>query len=188
MNRQFWRDRKVFVTLHGFKGGWLCLWLRRLVREWGLLVAAHGRALRTGACRRFGGQHGDIRERGKLAEAVARFAPDIVLHLAAQSVVLDAYADPVDTFSTNVVGTASVYRQRASIDRSMRSRERHDRQGVREPRLGVGVRDRQARWARSLLEQQSLRRARGECVPIPFSMLRVRPAGVSGLRVRVRAM
>lgn len=113
MNRQFWRDKKVFVTGHtGFKGSWLCLWLRRLgsqVQGYSLPPPTNPSLYERG---RVGDSvesiTGDIRERGKLAAAVARFAPDIVLHFAAQSVVLDAYADPVDTFSTNVVGTASV--------------------------------------------------------------------------------
>src|SRR5215470_15030969 len=45
----------------------------------------------------------------RLSAEMAKFGPDIVLHLAAQTVVLSAYEDPIETFSTNVVGTASVF-------------------------------------------------------------------------------
>jgi CDP-glucose 4,6-dehydratase len=51
---------------------------------------------------------GDIREQSKIADEIARIKPDVIMHFAARSVVLDAYADPVEAYSTNVVGTASV--------------------------------------------------------------------------------
>lgn len=113
MNREFWCDKKVFITGHtGFKGSWLSLWLHRLGAR------LHGYSLPpptdpslfdlASVADAVESTMGDIRESGKLADAVARFSPDVVLHLAAQSVVLDAYDDPVDTYSTNVVGTASV--------------------------------------------------------------------------------
>lgn len=51
---------------------------------------------------------GDIREQSKIADEIARIRPDVIMHFAARSVVLDAYADPVEAYSTNVVGTASV--------------------------------------------------------------------------------
>ena len=51
---------------------------------------------------------GDIREQSKITEEIARIEPDVIMHFAARSVVLDAYSDPVEAYSTNVVGTASV--------------------------------------------------------------------------------
>ncbi len=113
MSREFWRHRKVFITGHtGFKGSWLCLWLHRLGAQ------VHGYSLppptepslfeRARVGEVVESTIADIRESHRLSEAMREFAPDIVLHLAARSVVLDAYEEPLETYSTNVVGTASV--------------------------------------------------------------------------------
>jgi len=51
---------------------------------------------------------GDIRDHSKIAGEIERIKPDVIIHLAARSVVFDAYADPIEAYSTNVVGTASV--------------------------------------------------------------------------------
>src|SRR5215470_12102714 len=113
MTDQFWRDRKVLITGHtGFKGSWLCLWLHRLG------ATVHGYSLppptepslyeQAAVGEVVEAVTGDIREQSKIADEIARIKPDIIMHLAARSVVLDAYADPVEAYSTNVVGTASV--------------------------------------------------------------------------------
>lgn len=115
MDVDFWRGRRVFVTGHtGFKGAWACLWLRSLGAE------VHGYALQpptdpslytladagAGLAR---STLGDIRDLGALTDAMREAAPDVILHMAAQSVVLTAYEDPVDTYSTNVMGTVNVF-------------------------------------------------------------------------------
>ncbi len=110
---EFWRGRRVFLTGHtGFKGSWLCLLLQRLgaqVAGYSLPPPTHTSLFEAaGVDRVTATTIGDIRDHLKLADAMVAFAPDIVLHLAAQSVVLSAYEDPIETFSTNVVGTASV--------------------------------------------------------------------------------
>ncbi|WP_439543765.1 CDP-glucose 4,6-dehydratase [Hyphomicrobium sp.] len=113
LSRTFWSGRRVFVTGHtGFKGGWLMGLLHRLGAD------AQGYALAppSGPCvftaadvPRFGGStFGDIRDGPRLQAAMAEAAPEIVLHLAAQALVRPARADPIETFSTNVVGTAQV--------------------------------------------------------------------------------
>jgi CDP-glucose 4,6-dehydratase len=110
---EFWRGRRVFVTGHtGFKGSWLCLLLHRLgaeVKGYSLppptQPSLHDLA-RVGNV--VASTTGDIRDHARLAKEMQAFAPDVVLHMAAQSVVLSAYEDPIETFSTNVVGTASV--------------------------------------------------------------------------------
>src|SRR5262249_48367901 len=94
------------------KGSWLTLWLRKLgARVQGyslppptqpsLFARARLDELSCTAT-------GDVRDRSRLAGELAGFEPDVVLHLAAQTVVLNAYQDPLESFTTNVVGTATV--------------------------------------------------------------------------------
>jgi len=109
---QAYQGRRVLLTGHtGFKGSWLALWLARLDAQvcgialpplqprnhWDLLDLRAVRDLRF-----------DIRDAGEVARAVAAFAPEIVFHLAAQPLVRHSYAQPLDTWSTNVMGTAHV--------------------------------------------------------------------------------
>ncbi len=110
----FWRGKRVFLTGHtGFKGAWLSLWLRELGAELsGYSLAPQTEPnLYTIAGVRDGLADetiADIRDGAALAAAVRRADPEIALHLAAQALVLPSYDDPVETFSTNVVGTVSV--------------------------------------------------------------------------------
>ena len=113
MTPGFWKGRRVFVTGHtGFKGAWLCLLLERLgaqVRGYALAPPTHPSLFELAEA----GQGvdtltADIRDLDRLCHAVQAFAPDVLLHMAAQSVVLEAYADPVGTYSTNVLGTVHV--------------------------------------------------------------------------------
>lgn len=110
MTVPFWQDRRVFVTGHtGFKGSWLCLLLESL----GAKVGGYALAPPTkpslfdlaDAGNRVESVTGDVRDAHALSAAIARFAPEVVIHMAAQSVVLDAYAAPVETYATNVMGT-----------------------------------------------------------------------------------
>ena len=106
----FWKDRRVFVTGHtGFKGGWLSLWLTRL----GARVSGYSLEPPTepnlygavGLERHLTSTIGDIRDGRRLADAIAAARPEIVFHLAAQPLVRRAYAEPVETFDVNVMGT-----------------------------------------------------------------------------------
>lgn len=108
--QSFWKDKRVLITGHtGFKGSWLCLILHRLG------ASVHGFALdppttpslfveakinelvSSTIC--------DIRDFNGLMNTFKQFEPEIVLHLAAQPLVRESYKFPVDTYSTNVMGT-----------------------------------------------------------------------------------
>jgi CDP-glucose 4,6-dehydratase len=110
MNTTFWRGRRVLMTGHtGFKGAWLALWLHRLGAE--LCGFALAPATRPSLFETIGIEQlvqsciADVRNLAALQEAMADFGPEVVFHLAAQSLVLDGYADPVGTYATNVMGT-----------------------------------------------------------------------------------
>ena len=105
--------KRVFVTGHtGFKGAWLTAWLGEL----GATVCGYSDRTPTtpslfelaGLERHIRHVTGDVRDRARLGETMAAFRPDFVFHLAAQAIVSTSYSDPVDTVTTNVVGTACV--------------------------------------------------------------------------------
>lgn len=114
MNRDFWRGKRVFLTGHtGFKGSWLSLWLQSMGAE------VHGYALRpptetnlfTVAKIENGMESSviaDIRDADKLRNAMQAARTEIVFHLAAQPLVRRSYSEPVETYSTNVMGTVSL--------------------------------------------------------------------------------
>ena len=113
LSRAFWKDRNVFVTGHtGFKGSWLSMWLHAM----GAKVTGYSldpptkpslfEQARVGECVR--SIHGDVRDFAKLKSALEECDPDVVLHLAAQSVVRYGYDNPLETYSTNIMGTVHV--------------------------------------------------------------------------------
>ena len=113
IQRAFWRGKKVFLTGHtGFKGGWLATWLLDMGCE------VHGLALPPdtepsffalcGLGERMRSHFGDVRDSRVVAEALADSQAEIVIHLAAQPLVLRSYREPVETLATNVLGTAHV--------------------------------------------------------------------------------
>lgn len=106
----FWRGRRVLVTGHtGFKGTWLCAWLVRLgARVTGLALppgAAQGLFERVGLEGRIRSCFGDLRDAQVARNALHVAAPEVVLHLAAQALVLEGLRDPAGTFATNALGT-----------------------------------------------------------------------------------
>ncbi|MDD4018331.1 MAG: CDP-glucose 4,6-dehydratase [Kiritimatiellae bacterium] len=108
------KNKRVFLTGHtGFKGSWLALWLRRLGAEvYGYSLppptSPSNYALARVGDALTGETIADIRDRDRMAAAVAAFKPDALFHLAAQPLVRDSYAMPYETFEVNVMGTASV--------------------------------------------------------------------------------
>lgn len=108
-----WQGKRVFLTGHtGFKGAWLALWLQSLgARVSGYALQPPSEPnLFTIAGVADGMDHfiGDIRDLDTLRQHMQAAQPDVVLHLAAQSLVRKSYREPVDTYATNVMGTVHV--------------------------------------------------------------------------------
>ena len=109
----FWRDKRVFLTGHtGFKGSWLVLLLHRLgavIEGYALAPPTNPNLFELAALGELvDSPSGDVRDFELLRARMAAFGPDIVLHMAAQSVVLRSYSDPIETYATNVMGTVNV--------------------------------------------------------------------------------
>ena len=113
MNSAFWRSKRVLLTGHtGFKGSWLSLWLQSLGAELtgfalppptqpSLFEVAHiADGMRSII--------GDIRDLDTLQRAMQAAQPEIVVHMAAQALVRRSYQNPVETYSTNVMGTVNL--------------------------------------------------------------------------------
>jgi CDP-glucose 4,6-dehydratase len=109
----FWSGRRVLVTGHtGFKGAWLSLWLLRAgARLSGLALAPATRPnlfTLLDLEREMQSTVGDIRDFGSVVRCIDSSRPEVVFHLAAQAIVRASYAHPVETYATNVLGTAHV--------------------------------------------------------------------------------
>ena len=107
---EFWRGRRVLLTGHtGFKGAWLSFWLTQMgARLRGLALEPPSSPSLFDLAHVADGMEdirGDIRDAQLVRNAVADFKPDIVIHMAAQSLVRPSYVDPVGTYATNVMGT-----------------------------------------------------------------------------------
>lgn len=108
----FWKNRRVLITGHtGFKGSWLTCWLDELGAEvsgyalapestpnlWSLLNLSHVPCYLA-----------DICDEESLTNAFKQQQPEVVFHLAAQALVRPSYVSPLETFKTNVLGTATL--------------------------------------------------------------------------------
>ncbi|MEM7452775.1 MAG: CDP-glucose 4,6-dehydratase [Planctomycetota bacterium] len=108
------KGKRVFVTGHtGFKGSWLCLWLDALGCEvfgYALEAPTQPSNFTVSGIEEVvtHSRIADIRDAKELARSIDEFKPDLIMHLAAQSVVRHGYEAPIDTLSTNVMGTANV--------------------------------------------------------------------------------
>ncbi|SOE18059.1 CDP-glucose 4,6-dehydratase [Hoeflea halophila] len=119
-DRNFWRGRRVLLTGHtGFKGAWLLFWLEAMgARVTGCSLSPdRPEALfsHLHAAERLASEIVDIRDPKGLAALVARTEPEVVLHLAAQSLVRRGYSEPHATFETNVSGTNNLLRAIAEV-------------------------------------------------------------------------
>lgn len=114
-----YQGRRVLVTGHtGFKGSWLVAWLERLGAEvlgysLGPLEDPSHWSLLKPTCQ---SAFGDVCDTHRLNAVVERFRPEVVFHLAAQSLVRPSYEDPVGTYQTNVIGTLNVLEAVRRVD------------------------------------------------------------------------
>lgn len=106
-----YRNRSILVTGHtGFKGSWLSLWLKELgANVSGIALAPetdpnHWDLLKLEMPSHFT----DVRNASEVSGLISSISPEIVFHLAAQPLVRRSYRDPLETWSTNVMGTANV--------------------------------------------------------------------------------
>lgn len=109
----FWKGRRVLVTGHtGFKGSWLSLWLQLLEADvvgYALAPPTQPSLFDSGAVELgMSSVLADIRDLDRLREVFTDHNPEIVFHMAAQPLVRYSYQEPVETFSTNVMGTVNL--------------------------------------------------------------------------------
>lgn len=108
-----YKDKKVLVTGHtGFKGSWLCTWLLKL----GANVIGISKDIPSTPSmfeelylqEKIEHYFEDIRDLSRMIEIISREKPEFVFHLAAQPIVSLSYSDPIETISSNVMGTANI--------------------------------------------------------------------------------
>ena len=117
----FWRGKKVLITGHtGFKGGWLSIWLKRLGAEvTGISLPPSSSPNLFEVANVADGMNSvncDIRNLGDLKKAIKSYHPEVIIHMAAQALVRPSYVDPIETYATNVMGTANLFEAARSID------------------------------------------------------------------------
>ncbi|HIQ38032.1 MAG TPA: CDP-glucose 4,6-dehydratase [Desulfocapsa sulfexigens] len=113
LTTSFWANKRVLITGHsGFKGSWLALWLSKLgAQVTGISLPPETKPNLFSLTRLndlIDSRYIDIRDVEQLAKVVEATSPDIVFHLAAQALVRASYHHPLNTFSTNIMGTANL--------------------------------------------------------------------------------
>ena len=114
MNESFWKNKRVLLTGHtGFKGGWLSLWLQMLQAEvvgFSLEPPTEPSLFKLANVEKgMKSIVGDISDSKAFTKVMIGEAPDIVIHMAAQSLVMAGYDNPIETYNTNVMGTANLF-------------------------------------------------------------------------------
>lgn len=109
----FWHGKRVLITGHtGFKGSWLALWLQKLgANVFGYALEPPSSPNMFSIARVSDGMtsyYGDVRDEKNVLKIFARVEPEIVIHMAAQSLVRNSYRLPIETYATNVMGTVNV--------------------------------------------------------------------------------
>ena len=113
MDSNFWKNKKVLLTGHtGFKGSWLSLWLQKL----GVDLVGFSKSIPTKPSlfeladveKNMTSIMGDITHIERITDVVKQHNPEIIIHMAAQSLVHKSYDQPLETFSTNIMGTVNL--------------------------------------------------------------------------------
>lgn len=113
MDNTFWKGKKVLLTGHtGFKGSWMALWLQSLganVIGYSLPPLTKPNLFEIASiAERMTSEIGDIRDLEHFKRVIATYRPEVIIHMAAQSLVRYSYLNPVETYTTNVIGTVNV--------------------------------------------------------------------------------
>ncbi|AIQ98273.1 CDP-glucose 4,6-dehydratase [Prochlorococcus sp. MIT 0801] len=125
----FWKNKKVLITGHtGFKGSWLALWLLRMgadVSGFSLPTSNKNKLFNeldlaqlstSNAYGNFKHYEGDIRDSNTLKKIIVEVQPQVVFHLAAQSLVLNSYLNPIETWEINIIGSLKVLESLRDLD------------------------------------------------------------------------
>ena len=113
IDNQFWKKKKVLVTGHtGFKGSWISLWLQKLNAN----ICGFSKSIPTNPSlfeianvdENMQSITGDIRDFDSIINTIKEFQPEIIIHMAAQSIVRESFENPIYTFETNIIGTANL--------------------------------------------------------------------------------
>ena len=111
-NKDFWKNKKVFVTGHtGFKGSWIFLWLRLMkanVFGYSLNYPHYPSLFKYINHENKNDIGNNINNYNKLQQKLSKFQPEIIFHFAAQPLVLTSYNSPLVTHKTNILGTANL--------------------------------------------------------------------------------
>ena len=122
LGSSFWKNRSVFLTGHtGFKGGWMTMWLTKMgAKVNGYSLAAPTTLnffLETRLEERLSSSTiGDIQNYSSLKSAMSFAKPSVIIHMAAQSLVRRSYKLPIETFKTNIIGTANLLEAARKIE------------------------------------------------------------------------
>jgi CDP-glucose 4,6-dehydratase len=111
--QKFWNNKKVFLTGHtGFKGSWMSIWLNKLganVQGYSLAPPSNPSLFQEAEVSSLiNSEINDIRSFDELNKSIQEFSPEIVFHMAAQPLVRASYKNPLETYETNVMGTANL--------------------------------------------------------------------------------
>jgi CDP-glucose 4,6-dehydratase len=113
VKKNFWKNKRVLITGHtGFKGSWLSLWLKSLgVHLYGIslpLSSENFFFLKLKIKNEINNYYVDIRNSKKIYAIINKIKPQIIFHMAAQPLVRNSYIDPINTYTTNIIGTANI--------------------------------------------------------------------------------
>jgi len=113
LNKRFWNNKKVLLTGHtGFKGSWLSLWLQKL--DVNLIGFSKSIPTRPSLFELADVENkmisimGNICDYNKLEQVIEEHKPEIIIHMAAQSILRESYKNPIETYATNVMGTVNL--------------------------------------------------------------------------------